>query len=309
MKRNRLLKGFWNSLNEFDDKIALLDPYHSTVSVIRNLMYTQDKQTCQSLDLVYPLTQLPVYPLILLIHGGGFVSGNHTHFYLDYASRLAQRGFVIANINYRLAGDFAFPASIEDVFTALRFLIDAAATYHLDLTNVFMVGESAGAMLASLCGAILTEPKLKAEYPFAFDFKLQGLGLSCGMYDVESSLKELTWVPLKKTTMAQIFMRRDFRKAPLYPQASALHFVNQHFPPTYLMTTALDFLMPQTQHLRKKFIQEKVLYVYDFYPLKMMLPHSFHTKFFYPQSKTAMDRMILFFELRMKSAKKADFRV
>lgn len=299
MKKARILRGFWNSLNTIEDKLALLDDYQSDVSVIRNLVYTNYPKDNQTLDLLYPIEKKQAYPLIILIHGGGFVSGNHTLYYIDYASRLAKRGFVVANVNYRLSGDFAFPASLEDLFQAARFLIDHTKTYHLDLDNVFIVGESAGATLTSLMGAILSHPDLKRQYPFAFDFKVKGLGLSCGIYDVETSLKELYWVPLRKTTVAEIFMRQDFRNAPLYAQASSLRYVTNDFPPTYLMTSALDFLMPQTQHMRKKFIKEKVLYVYDFYPLKMMLPHSFHTKFFYPQSKTAMDRMILFFESLM----------
>jgi len=284
-----------------------LDTYQSDVQVIRNLQYTQVAQDNQSLDLLYPPETKPLYPLIILVHGGGFVSGNHTQYYIDYASRLAKRGFIIANVNYRLSGDFAFPASLEDLFQALRFLIDSAKTYHIDLDQVFMVGESAGATLTSLMGAILTNPALKAQYPFAFDFKLKGMGLSCGIYDVETTLSELYWVPLKKATMAEIFMRQDFKNAPLYAQASALHYVNQDFPPSYLMTSALDFLMPQTQHLRKKFIEKRVLYVYDFYPLRQMLPHSFHTKFFYPQSTLAMDRMILFFESLMMPKKQVKF--
>jgi len=307
MKRSRILHGFWDSLNDIEDRISLLDVYESEVSVIRNLVYTSSLDTTQTLDLLYPSEKKDQYPLIILVHGGGFVSGNHTRYYLDYATRLAQRGFVVANVNYRLAGDAPFPASIEDLFQALRFLIDQAKTYHLDLNNVFMVGESAGATLTSLMGAILTHPTLKTKYPFAFDFKLKGLGLSCGIYDVETSLRELVWVPMKKATMAEIFMRQDFRNAPLYAQASALNYVTPDFPPSYLMTSALDFLMPQTQHLRQKFIQEKVLHVYDFYPLRQMLPHSFHTKFFYPQSKIAMDRMILFFESLMMPRTKVRF--
>lgn len=307
MKQGRLLRGFWNSLNNIEDKIALLDEVQTDISVIRHLTYTHYPNDNQTLDLLYPPQSKELYPLIILVHGGGFVSGNHTHLYIDYASRLARRGFIVANVNYRLSGDFAFPASLEDIFEALRFLIDQAKTYHLDLSKVFMVGESAGATLTSLFGAILTNPDLKAKYPFAFDFKLRGLGLSCGIYDVETTLSELYWVPMKKATMAEIFMLQDFKNAPLYPQASALNYVTAHFPPSYLMTSALDFLMPQTQHLRKKFIQEKVSYVYDFYPLKQMLPHSFHTKFFYPQSKIAMDRMVLFFESLMMERKKIKF--
>ncbi len=307
MKRSRILHGFWDSLNDIEDRISLLDVYESDVSVIRNLVYAQTAKDTQTLDLLYPFEKKNNYPLIILVHGGGFVSGNHTRYYLDYATRLAKRGFVVANVSYRLAGDAPFPASIEDLFQALRFLIDQAKTYHLDLENVFVVGESAGATLTSLMGAILTNPSLKTQYPFAFDFKLKGLGLSCGIYDSESFLKELYWVPMKKATMAEVFMRQDFRNAPLYDKASALTYVTSDFPPSYLMTSALDFLMPQTQHLRRKFKQERVLYVYDFYPLRQMLPHSFHTKFFYPQSKIAMDRMILFFESLMMPRTKVKF--
>jgi acetyl esterase/lipase len=307
MKQSRILRGFWDSLNTIEDRISLLDTYQSDVHVIRNLVYTNYPKDNQALDLLYPPETKVLYPLIILVHGGGFVSGNHTQYYIDYASRLAKRGFTVANISYRLSGNFAFPASIEDLFQALRFLIDNAKTYHIDLDNVFIVGESAGATLTSLMGTILSNPDLKAKYPFAFDFKIKGLGLSCGIYDSESFLSELYWVPMKKATMAEIFMRQDFRNAPLYRQASALNYVTQDFPPSYLMTSALDFLMPQTQHLRKKFIQEKVLVVYDFYPLRQMLPHSFHTKLFYPQSKIAMDRMILFFESLMMPIKKIKF--
>lgn len=307
MKQSRILRGFWDSLNTIEDRISLLDTYQNDVHVIRNLVYTNYPKDNQALDLLYPQEAKTSYPLILLVHGGGFVSGNHTQYYIDYASRLAKRGFIVANVGYRLSGDFAFPSSIEDLFQALRFLIDQSKTYHIDLNQVFMVGESAGATLTSLFGAILTNPVLKANYPFAFDFKLKGLGLSCGIYDSESFLSELYWVPMKKATMAEIFMRKDFKNAPLYVHATALHHVTSNFPPSYLMTSALDFLMPQTQHLRKKFIHQKVLYVYDFYPLRQMLPHSFHTKFFYPQSKIAMDRMILFFESLMMPRKKIKF--
>ncbi len=296
MNKRRFLRNFWNGLNTIEDKVALLDVNHPEISVMRDLTYSKYLKDNQSLDLLYPPIEQTRYPVILLVHGGGFVSGNHTRFYLDYASRLAKHGYVVANINYRLAGEFAFPASIEDLFGALKFLIDQTDTYHLDMSQVFMVGESAGATLSSLFACILSHPTLKANYPFSFDFKLSGMGLSCGIYDYDAFLKDLIWVPLRQATLASIFMRQDFKQAPLYAKASPLLYITKDFPPTYLMSTALDFLMPQTQLCRKKLIQEKISFVYDFYPLRQMLPHSFHTKFFYPQSKLAMEKMIEFFK-------------
>jgi len=303
MNKRRLLKTFWNGLNSIEDRIALLDSGSPEISILRNLTYTKYTKDNQSLDLLYPLEESESYPVILLVHGGGFVSGNHTRFYLDYAARLATHGFVVANVSYRLAGDVAYPAPIEDLFGALRYLIENESRYHLDMTQCFVVGESAGATLSSLLGAILNNPKLKALYPFAFEFKLKGMGLSCGIYDYASFLSDLKWVPYRKATIAQIFMRQDFKNHPLYRSASPLQLMTSEFPPTYLMTSAWDFLSPQTLRLRKKFIQEKIPFVYDYYPLRMMLPHSFHTKFFYPQSKVAMTKMILVFKDLMKTDK------
>jgi acetyl esterase/lipase len=307
MNKHRLLKTFWNGLNSIEDRIALLDSGHPEISILRNLTYTKYSKDNQTLDLLYPLDEKESYPVILLVHGGGFVSGNHTRFYLDYAARLANRGYVVANVSYRLAGDAAYPASIEDLFGALKFLLENKMRYHLDMTKVFVVGESAGATLSSLFACILTNPSLKKNYPFAFDFKLMGMGLSCGIYDYASFLSDLKWVPYRKATMAEIFMRQDFKNHPLYKSASPLQQMTSDFPSTYLMTSAWDFLSPQTHRLRKKFIQAKIPFVYDYYPLRMMLPHSFHTKFFYPQSKVAMSKMILFFDDLMKSDKTTPF--
>ena len=303
MNKRQLLKTFWNGLNTIEDKISLLDEGHPEISVLRNLQFTQVPSHNQCLDLLYPTEEKESYPVILLVHGGGFVSGNQSRYYLDYAARLAKHGFVVANVSYRLAGEAAYPAPVEDLFSALRFLIENKSRYHLNMTEVFVVGESAGATLSSIFACILTNPALKTLYPFAFDFKLRGMGLSCGIYDYETFLRDLKWVPYRKATLTEIFMRKDFKRHPLYRSASPLHQITSDFPPTYLMNSALDFLVPQTKLFQRKLLEKKIPLSYDFYPLRMMLPHSFHTKFFYPQSKLAMSKMILFFEDLMKTDK------
>jgi acetyl esterase/lipase len=101
-------------------------------------------------------------PLIIYIHGGGWVAG-HTRqagaiadFPRTLAS-LAAEGFVVASLEYRLSGEARFPAQLQDVRAAIRFLRTNAARYGIDPGRVGIWGGSAGGHLAALaalsCGA------------------------------------------------------------------------------------------------------------------------------------------------------------
>jgi len=97
-------------------------------------------------------------PLIVAIHGGGFVLN-------DCESRQAQlfyqyfrdHGYAVATVNYRLAGEAVFPAAVQDVKCAIRFLKANAGTYGYDASKVTVWGESAGGYLAVMAGATTDE--------------------------------------------------------------------------------------------------------------------------------------------------------
>ena len=84
-------------------------------------------------------------PVILNIHGGGFVYGTK-EIYKRYCMDLARRGFTVVNINYRLAPRWKFPTPLEDINQALLWLQENSRYYHADITRLFMVGDSAGAV-------------------------------------------------------------------------------------------------------------------------------------------------------------------
>ena len=93
-------------------------------------------------------------PLIVAVHGGGFVLN-------DCESRQAQlfyqyfrdHGYAVATVNYRLADEAVFPAAVQDVKAAVRFLKANAETYGYDAGKVTIWGESAGGYLAVMTGA------------------------------------------------------------------------------------------------------------------------------------------------------------
>ncbi len=103
------------------------------------------------LDVVRPRTASGPLPLVLLVHGGGFRAG-HRNSYLPVAIRLAERGYVAATASYRLAPRHQYPAPVEDVKAAVRFLKANAARFQLDPTKVCAMGGSAGGHLVLMLG-------------------------------------------------------------------------------------------------------------------------------------------------------------
>lgn len=105
------------------------------------------------------------FPLILHVHGGGWVSGHsrHSGALTDFPAvlaSLAARGYVVASLNYRLSGEAPFPAAEKDVKTAIRWLRARAADYRMDPAKAGVWGGSAGGHLAALAAVTCKEPTL-----------------------------------------------------------------------------------------------------------------------------------------------------
>lgn len=106
----------------------------------------------QKLDLYIPDGSGP-FPLVVIIHGGGFISGDKTNSNeTARADQLMREGFAAATINYRLSEETKYPAQIHDAKAAVRFLRANAVNYNLDADHFGAWGSSAGGSLAALLG-------------------------------------------------------------------------------------------------------------------------------------------------------------
>lgn len=108
-----------------------------------------------TLDLYMPARRGGPRPLIVFIHGGGWTGGHtrHSGALADFPAALAQlarEGFVVASLEYRLADEARFPAQLQDVRAALRFLKGNAERYGIDPARTGVWGGSAGGHLAAL---------------------------------------------------------------------------------------------------------------------------------------------------------------
>ena len=114
--------------------------------VARDLAYGDDPR--QVLDVFAPTeTRDQPWPVLVLFYGGGWDSGDKTH-YAWAAQALAARGFVVALPDYRLVPEVHFPAFIEDAALATARVGEIAGRYGGDPARLGVIGQSAGAHLA-----------------------------------------------------------------------------------------------------------------------------------------------------------------
>lgn len=98
---------------------------------------------------IYSPTKKGKFPALIMIHGGGWRSGNKNMERL-MAQRIALQYYVTIPVEYRLSLDARYPAAIHDIKTAIRFIKDNADKYGIDTTKIAIEGESAGGLLAML---------------------------------------------------------------------------------------------------------------------------------------------------------------
>lgn len=92
------------------------------------------------------------FPTGILVHGGGFTKGDKASFIKPLFEPLSQAGFTWFTINYRLAPQHRFPACVEDVEAAIRWVKEHAKDYKADPERIALIGESAGGHLVSFVG-------------------------------------------------------------------------------------------------------------------------------------------------------------
>lgn len=131
----------------------------------RDVVYQQiNGYTPQVVDIYVPAGKGP-HPLVLYIHGGGWVGGHTRHSgalanFPRVLAALAAEGFTVASLEYRLSGEAKFPAQAQDAKAALRFLAANAATYRIDPARVGIWGGSAGGHLTALTALSCKDTRL-----------------------------------------------------------------------------------------------------------------------------------------------------
>ncbi len=133
--------------------IKIAEEFHSvSVTEKKNISYCKNGKRKLLLDAFYPNEKNNgKRTAILIIHGGGWRSGNRTQHY-PLAQRLAALGYVCFTPEYRLSTEALYPAAVYDIKSALRWVKENAGKYNVDTTKITVLGFSAGGELAAFMG-------------------------------------------------------------------------------------------------------------------------------------------------------------
>ena len=255
-----------------------------------NLCYGPDKKW-NVLDVYRPKASEGALPVIVSVHGGGWVYGDKER-YQYYCMSLAQQGFAVVNFTYRLAPQYRFPAPLEDTNRVFTWLLSHAKEYGFDPTHVFAVGDSAGAQLLGLYCCLCTNPDFGESLSFQAlaGFRPKAVALNCGIYRQQKSEKKDLTARLTADYLPGKGTEEELR------QVSVAEHVTKDFPPAFVMTAEGDFLagqaLPFTEKLKSLGVQAEYHYYGD---STHVLGHVFHCNIRLPDAQRCNEEECAFF--------------
>lgn len=241
----------------------------------------------------YPEGAAGKLPLIIDIHGGGFLY-SYKEFNKLYGYHLAKRGFAVANINYRLADKTVkVPDHIRDVIQAVNWLADNLKDYPIDGNKAFISGESAGGVLAVMTVLISKNKRLQEIFDAeGTRLGIKALAINCGMMGF--TRKSLAYWGLRSMCLEKGYKKQAYYQCFDFEQLPEM----KNLVPTLLTSSDEDELRQMTLDFEKVLQKYGVKYEMVYFNKKedKKLGHMFsvlHPD--YEESRELMDRMTEFF--------------
>jgi acetyl esterase/lipase len=204
------------------------------------------------MDIYYPTKANGLVPAVLHVHGGGWTKGDKalTAGIIDII-RLLRHGYLVASINYRLAPKYKFPAHIQDVKCAVRYLRAHAIEYGIDPDHIGAFGGSAGGHLVALLGT--TDDSAGFDDSGGWpqqSSRVQAVANMFGPSDLTTIFKGAM-----PSLLIQVFGTRD-RNSESIVKASPITHVTADDPPFLILHGNRDKLVPVSQ---SQILHEKLL--------------------------------------------------
>jgi len=210
------------------------------VRTVANVVYLRANGWEGKLDVYAQRTQTST-PVVIYIHGGGWVRGSKDGSVLSALPYLAM-GYSVVNVEYRLADVSLAPAAIEDCRCALRWVVGHAKDYNFDVGRIVIAGASAGGHLALTTGMIPTSA--------GFD-RIAAIVDFFGITDVADLLDGPNKKPFPETWPYTVqWLGNQANRDAVARAASPLTYVRAGVPPTIAIHGDADPLVPYAHSTR-----------------------------------------------------------
>lgn len=230
------------------------------IQLISNVTYSQPSgfgygSSPLKMDILRPMDNNK-YPAVVFITGGGFISANKDS-YIQQRLAIAESGYVVASIEYRVAPLAVFPAPLEDVKAAVRFLRANSEKLNIDENNIAVMGDSAGGYLSAFVGVTNDVKKFDKGENLGQSSKVQAAIDIYGLSDLEQIAsgfpKEIQELHKSEGAPEALWVRgpvlfRDPNAAnKKYSEANPITYIDKELPPFLLMHGDEDKLVSPDQ--------------------------------------------------------------
>ncbi len=300
---NTILKLFWANTKKQDDKRIATLTMPEGVYESNDHEYIKDGHKYHQLDVYYPEGTTEKLPVIIDIHGGGWMYGDK-ELNKPYCLTLAKRGNVVFNMSYRLFPEVTPDEQLRDISKALQWIYANLDNYPCDKRSICLTGDSAGGMLAFFTSMLSVSEKMRSIYDVE-DFKLK--------FNAVALTSPVTYMDdgsVMSVYTKHILGGKNYKKQKWCDYVNADKVITLgELPPTFLVTSSGDTLaLSQTLKTAKLFDEKGIEH-------KLMnwgkvngkgLPHVFAILF--PEkepSRKTIDEMLAFFKKHAKQEEMA----
>ncbi|MBS4538925.1 alpha/beta hydrolase [Clostridium sp. D2Q-11] len=254
-----LFKGILNGFDLIGRKFYYNNDLPKDVYSVRNREYSF-KSKYNKLDIHFPEGNTEKLPIMIYIHGGGWTIGNKGN-YTKLCQTIANEGFLVFNINYRLGPKNQHPSQVIDVIDAIKWVKENYTDYNGDINQIFLGGDSGGAHLSSLVSCILTNENLRKSYNIETPIvkeQLLGLILYYGAYNFDTLID--TGFPAIKIMVKSYIGTKKPEESQYIDQISPIDHITKDFPPVFITAGKVDWLYSQTAEMIEELDRKGIQY-------------------------------------------------
>ena len=247
------LKGLSQPLEFLAAQALFALPLAPNIQMVRDQAYGAHAQQKMDIYCKTPVEAGPL-PVVIFIHGGAWINGDKSMLHC-VCQRVAAQGYLVVNINYRLAPQYLYQQQVQDISLATTWVLQNCHEFNGDRKRIFLAGDTAGANLATtfatalghpyLCNALYLKPSIDVE-------QIKGLLSIYGAFDLERGL--FSYLPTVSKQFCEIFLGYSSEQFAEWVEiASPLRHLHNNIPPMFLTAGEVDPFTQSKFYLRSAF--------------------------------------------------------
>ena len=245
-----------------------------------DVVYDENMPDSGRADIYMPAQPTGKMPVMMYIHGGGFVAGDK-HYRRYWCAQFAKMGFCVFNVNYALCPKYYVHTAIHQTVHAVQWIEQQAEERGLDLSLFIISGDSAGGYLASETAAIINKPDLHERFGYTGKAHIDNAILISGLYDLTALMNRPDTFKLNNRmcyTMCKLNIS-ELNTYEYYDVIEPIKLMDENFPDCFLVYAEKDVFCAGQGELLEKRLRELGRDVRTFVASKFINNHCFNLNY------------------------------